>query len=267
MKISPFAISEIASCIKDIQSGKLWVSFFNSFGSRDVYDAMGLPDIGKPNGQRPSKTEYIKKRLAEVNGTYDMHNIIVKIASLDGSLPDKINSIIIPEHFSLKKTEEKWIIIGDVQEQSKQDIETEAHFQDIQNNILKELDAARVSILVVMAWFTNEVLATKLIEKYNEGLDVKVAIYDDGINSKHGVNLAGIPIQRIKSPKGGIMHNKFCVIDNQIVITGSYNWSSNAEYKNEENVSILRDNKTASDYSVEYRNLINYRKNNSRERV
>ena len=51
------------------------------------------------------------------------------------------------------------------------------------------------------------------------------------------------------------MHNKFCVIDNQTVITGSYNWSSNAEFKNEENISIIRDNKTASDYSVEYRRL------------
>ena len=85
--------------------------------------------------------------------------------------------------------------------------------------------------------------------------NVKVAIYDDGINRRHGVDLAGIPTKKIKPSKGGIMHNKFCVIDNQIVITGSYNWSSNAEFKNEENISILRDNKTASDYSVKYRDL------------
>ncbi len=255
MKLSPFAINEIASCIKDVQSGKLWVAFFNSFGSRDVYDSMGLPDIGKPNGQRPSKTEYIVKRLTDANGTYEMSNIIVRMASLGDLLPLKINSIIEPEDLCIKENDGKWILIGDVQNKSKQNVETEAHFQDIQNNILNELDAARVSILVVMAWFTNETLATKLIEKYNEGLDVRVAIYDDGINRRHGVDLARIPTKRIKSSKGGIMHNKFCVIDNQIVITGSYNWSSNAEFKNEENISILRDNKTASDYSVEYRNL------------
>ncbi len=260
MKLTPFAINEIASCIKDIQSGKLWVAFFNSFGSRDIYD-LGLPDIGKPNGQRPSKTEYIVKKLTDANGTYNMRNIIVRIAGLGDLLPHRINSIIEAEHYCLKENDGKWILIGDIQYGEKQDVETEAHFHDIQNKILNELNAARVSILVVMAWFTNEILATKLIEKYNEGLDVKVAIYDDGINRKHGVDLAGVPTKRIKSNKGGIMHNKFCVIDNQIVITGSYNWSSNAEFKNEENISILRDNKTASDYSIEYRNLTKVKDN------
>ena len=255
MKLSPFAISKLASCVKDIQSGKLWVELFNSFGFRDVYDSMGLPDIGKPNGQRPSKTEYIVKRLEEANGTYNMSNIIVRMASLDDLLPHRINPIIEPENFCLRENNGKWILIGDVQDKSKQIVETEAHFQYIQNTILNELNTARVSILVVMAWFTNETLATKLIEKYNEGIDVKVAIFDDGINRRHGVDLAGIPTKKIKPSKGGIMHNKFCVIDNQIVITGSYNWSSNAEFKNEENISILRDNKTASDYSVKYRDL------------
>ena len=47
MKLSPFAIRKLASCVKDIQSGKLWVELFNSFGFRDVYDSLGLPDIGK----------------------------------------------------------------------------------------------------------------------------------------------------------------------------------------------------------------------------
>lgn len=149
------------------------------------------------------------------------------------------------------------ILIGDIQDATIQDVETEAHFQDIQNEIIRTLTAARVSITVVMAWFTNEVLAEMLIQKFNEGLDVKVAIFDDGINQRHGVDLAGIPTITIKSSKGGIMHNKFCVIDNQIVITGSYNWSSNAEFKNDENISIIRDNSTASDYSVKYRELVN----------
>lgn len=243
MKLTPFAIKEIADAVKDVYSWKNWVSLFNSFGFRDIYDSLGLPDIGKPNGQRPSKTEYIIKRLTESNGTFNMGNIIVKIASLDDSFPQKINSIITPEHFKLEENNGGWILIGDVTDEPKQNIETEAHFQDIQNNILKELDAARVSITVVMAWFTNNILRDKLVEKYKEGLEVKVAIYDDGVNRIHGVDLSEVPTVKIKAPKGGIMHNKFCVIDNQVVITGSYNWTSNAEFRNEENISIIKDNK------------------------
>ena len=261
MKLTHFAINKIAECIKDAQSGKLWVAFFNSFGARDVYDSMGLPDIGKPNGQRPSKTEYIAKRLDEANGTYNMSNIIIQMAYLGDLIPGRINTIIEPENYHIDDTNGKLILIGDTQAKSKQDIETEAHFQDIQNSILKELEVARVSIIVVMAWFTNELLSRKLIEKYKEGLDVKVVIYDDGINRRHSVDLAGIPTIRIKSTRGGIMHNKFCVIDNQVVITGSYNWSTNAEFRNDENISIIRDNKTASDYSVDYRNLTKIKDN------
>ena len=32
------------------------------------------------------------------------------------------------------------------------------------------------------------------------------------------------------------MHEKFCVIDNQIVISGSYNWTDNAELRNAEHI-------------------------------
>lgn len=106
-----------------------------------------------------------------------------------------------------------------------------------------------------MAWFTNEVLAEKLIQLYESDIDVKVIIYDDGVNKKHGVDLKNIPVVRVRAERGGIMHNKFCVIDNQVVITGSYNWSSNAEFKNDENISIIKDNTMASKYSVQFRRL------------
>ena len=51
------------------------------------------------------------------------------------------------------------------------------------------------------------------------------------------------------------MHDKFCIIDNQIVITGSYNWTDNAEFKNDENIVILKDNEQATKYSLEYKRL------------
>ena len=51
------------------------------------------------------------------------------------------------------------------------------------------------------------------------------------------------------------MHDKFCVIDNQLVITGSYNWSDNAEFKNDENITIEKDPNQASSFSEEFRRL------------
>lgn len=131
----------------------------------------------------------------------------------------------------------------------------EARFDDIANKIINDLENARVSIHICMAWFTNQRIADKLIEKFKEGLDVKVISYDDHTNAKFGVNIENIPHRRIKGTKGGTMHHKFCVIDNQKVITGSYNWSENAEKKNDENAAMIYDDKFASDYSVKFREL------------
>ena len=37
------------------------------------------------------------------------------------------------------------------------------------------------------------------------------------------------------------MHNKFAVIDDHILITGSFNWTPTAERNNEENLLIIKD--------------------------
>lgn len=134
-------------------------------------------------------------------------------------------------------------------------MKNDAHFIDIQNNILAELDKAQVSISVAMAWFTNKVLFEKLLEKQKEGVNVQLVIYDDGVNAKHGVDVTQLDAVKIRAERGGIMHDKFCIIDNHTVITGSYNWSDNAEFKNEENITIETDNEQANRFSVKFRDL------------
>ena len=143
---------------------------------------------------------------------------------------------------------------GSSQEVARQ-VKTGVYFNSIEKQIINDLDSARVSIHVAMAWFTNQRIADKLVEKYNEGLDVKVVSFDDHINARFGVDLGGIPHKTINGTRGGKMHDKFCVIDNQKVLTGSYNWSENAENKNDENVPVIYDDARASDYSVEFRRL------------
>lgn len=144
---------------------------------------------------------------------------------------------------------------NDTLRQSARQVKTDAYFDQIEKQVLGDLDGARVSIYVAMAWFTNQRIADKLIKKFNEGLDVKVVSYDDHTNARFGVNLASIPYKVIRGTRGGTMHDKFCVIDNQKVLTGSYNWPVNAENKNDENVAVIYDDARASDYSVEFKQL------------
>lgn len=256
MKISALSIEEIASILRDKKSGKELVKLFNKYGFRDIYDEQGLPDIGKKTGQRPSKIEYASKRLSELNGKSELRYLIEDVVNNNKDIVSTINEIIENDGFACEKLEDKWFIKGGVIE-NKKPIVNEAYFDSIQNQILAELDKAKVSIKAVLAWFTNETLLNKLIEKQNEGLDVSVIIYDDGVNKKHGVDLSKLKdTHKVKGSRGGIMHDKFCVIDNQKVITGSYNWTNNAEHKNDENITIFDDPKSATKYSVQYRELL-----------
>lgn len=255
MKISPYTINKIAPYFARTKTGRKLTDFFGNYGIRDVYDEKGLPDIGKANGQRPSKTEYVRRRLADLNNSHNLRQLLNDFVKENDSVVSDFNEILNPEGFGIEEVNGDFVIQGGIVDKAEP-VKNEAHFQDIQNRILKALDSAEVSITLVMAWFTNDTLFQKIIEKQNQGVEIKLAIYDDGINKKHGVDISQVPHVKLKKGvRGGLMHNKFCVIDNQVVITGSYNWSANAEFKNDENVTIENDPKQASKYSIEYRRL------------
>ena len=230
MKISPYAIDEITPYIVGAKTGREIVNFFNNYGIRDVYDSQGLPDISKVNGQRPSKTEYIRQRLSDLNDSHQLRQLLTDfVKENEHEIPD-FEKILIPEGYGVEQVNGEYKIQGGMVVRA-QPVMNEAHFQDIQNRILMALENAQVSITLVMAWFTNDTLFQKIVEKQKMGIEVKLAIYDDGINKKHGVDIDQVSNIRLKRAlRGGLMHNKFCIIDNQVVITGSYNWSDNAEF-------------------------------------
>ena len=255
MKVSEYAIGQIAEKVKDIQTGKRWVRFFCSLGARDVYvDREGLPYLDNRADRRPTKEEYIISRMMNMNNTENLREAIARIALLDGTYPEFLNEILRPEHYALEEHDGLWVVVGGVVNHTMP-VVNQAHFQQIQRQILDALTEARVSIWVAIAWLTNETLANKLKEKYEEGLDVKVAYYDDPTNRRHRPDLGEITLFPLRAQRGGTMHDKFCVIDNQRVITGSYNWSDNAEYRNDENISIQNDPESATRYSLEFRRL------------
>lgn len=63
----------------------------------------------------------------------------------------------------------------------------------------------------------------------------------------------GIPVRYSSNPY--IMHNKFCVIDNEVVITGSYNWTASAGGRNNESLLIIYDTKVAQEYLAAFNRL------------
>ena len=92
--------------------------------------------------------------------------------------------------------------------------------------------------------FTNDILAEALAFVFSKGVKVRV-IADDECSKFNGADiwrlgLLGVPCTTDNN-KMAHMHNKYCLIDGQILITGSFNWTSQAVTTNQENLIILHD--------------------------
>ena len=53
------------------------------------------------------------------------------------------------------------------------------------------------------------------------------------------------------------MHHKFCIIDNQVLINGSFNWTKNANENNFENLLIIICQEKIKKFILEFNNLWN----------
>ena len=141
-------------------------------------------------------------------------------------------------------------------------MQTEALFEDIAERIRLELEQAEQSIYIAVAWFTNRTLFNTLIEKSKKGVTVQLMLSNDHINQQSYVdysqlNIADSAAYLIGDGKKDLMHNKFCVIDGDTVINGSYNWSYKAE-KNHENILITKgDSVLAEQFIKKYKKIRN----------
>lgn len=122
-----------------------------------------------------------------------------------------------------------------------------AYFESIRKEILNLLTCAESEILIAMAWFTSDELFSAVIDALKRGVKVELILLDDATNfmpyaPDFNKILSHGGVLRIASSGHGFLHHKYCVIDNRLVITGSYNWTYYAETRNMENV-IISDNK------------------------
>jgi len=120
--------------------------------------------------------------------------------------------------------------------------------------IVRWVDHANVSLHVLIYSFALDSLGDAVIRAKNRGLSVQVVIEKDNRNIK------GSEWSRLKENGVDIrldgnsadMHDKIAIIDSIIVITGSFNWSQNANERNNENLVVLRDQSWAQAFESQF---------------
>ncbi len=129
---------------------------------------------------------------------------------------------------------------------------------EIKQRIISEIGNSIQCIYLAMAYFTDRDIAGALIESSKRGVFVDVILSSNLQNETIKTLLveAGIKVHSFETGDArGIMHHKFCLIDNKIVINGSFNYSYNASTNNVENIQVSDNLSTYSQFHDEFERL------------
>lgn len=120
--------------------------------------------------------------------------------------------------------------------------------------IIREIACANKDVRLQGYSFTSKAIAQALIESHRRGVSVEIVLDDSNknpdISAADDVADAGIPVWLDGSH--AIHHNKIVIVDGKTVITGSFNFSKNAELSNAENLVVVHDGALARRYLDEY---------------
>lgn len=109
---------------------------------------------------------------------------------------------------------------------------------------------AQKTVRVQAYSFTSVPVAAALIAAARRGVDVRILL-DSGMSGERGSQLAvcrAAGIEVLLDDRHAIAHNKIVLVDDEVVLTGSFNFSAAAEHSNAENLLILHDRALAALY-------------------
>jgi phosphatidylserine/phosphatidylglycerophosphate/cardiolipin synthase-like enzyme len=126
--------------------------------------------------------------------------------------------------------------------------------------LVELVSAAQDSVYFLAYSFTSDALAEALVERGEHGVEIRGVFEKDQYESNQGTEFdrlrkAGLDMRLDGNPRH--MHHKVFIIDEKIVITGSYNYSANAEKRNDENLLVIHDPQVAALYLQEFWRVFN----------
>jgi phospholipase D len=140
--------------------------------------------------------------------------------------------------------------------------DTAVAFQEnCEDLLLYAVGKAKKEIIVAAYAFTRHQIADALIEANENGIEVKVKMDREQGENEYGSPTVDkledndIDIQLIEMPRYRHMHNKFIIVDERYVLTGSYNFPNAATKDNYENVVLIDDEDVAKLFVLEWERI------------
>jgi phosphatidylserine/phosphatidylglycerophosphate/cardiolipin synthase-like enzyme len=125
--------------------------------------------------------------------------------------------------------------------------------------LISTLKSAKRSLDICVFTITDDDVANTIIAAHKGGVKVRI-ISDDEQAKTLGSDIEKlrdqhrIPVKTDANVKAH-MHHKFAIIDGTTLINGSYNWTKNARFNNQENFMIIKDANCVKSYQAEFEKL------------
>ena len=120
------------------------------------------------------------------------------------------------------------------------------------------INAARGTLDIAAFEFNNVVLTAAVLDAHERGVTVRMVTDDEhGIEDEDSTISqfvdAGIPV--VDDSRTALMHDKFMIIDGSVVWTGSWNYTINDTYRNNNNAIALRSRRAVQSYQAEFNEM------------
>ena len=116
--------------------------------------------------------------------------------------------------------------------------------------VVRALDAAKQTAFVQAYSFTSKEIAEALLHAHRRGVAIRVILDKSDVSEHYSeadfLANSGIPV--LIDDKHPIAHNKIIIIDGETLITGSFNFTKQAEEHNAENLLVIHDRGLAERY-------------------
>lgn len=126
-------------------------------------------------------------------------------------------------------------------------------FRDFPECICRHLAGARRHIRIAVCWFSHRDIFDSILSRLRAGVQVELLleydnqnIRDGGLDFQYFIRLGG---HLYAHTAAGLMHHKFAIIDDQMLLSGSFNWTYNS---NAENLIVLGDPTLLAAFSEEF---------------
>ena len=128
----------------------------------------------------------------------------------------------------------------------------------VTDHLVELIQSAQQSIHFLAYSFTSDDIADAMLERARSGIQVAGVFEENQVKSNRGdeynrLRSAGLDVRLDGNPRN--MHHKVIVIDGQIVVTGSYNFSASAENNNDENTLVIFNAQIASQFEGEFKRV------------